>query len=244
MKTTAKYISDLRKRAGLTQAEFADTVVGVKPKTFSRWETGYAKPRPDSLEKIKAFERTYFKDKPAKTTKSVVEKALDAVPKAKPVPSGKAPRLSAVAKRIRAVRKQAGLSQVEFGIELGVFQETVSAWERGVTPIPGYEKARVIHHLDRIAGSVREHTRLNPVRIAGAVLQRKPCGVSAAPSSGTANPVEISKEDVDKLVYSLADARDVAPSHVRAALRRALNEPTPLPTRLSGLLKVAIDDGE
>lgn len=297
MKRTAKYISDLRKRSGLTQVEFA-SAVGASQKSVGKWERNISKPRPATLTRIKEFE------KGPDRTKSAVDRSLGALPKKKPVPTQerKAAKPSELAKRIRTVRKQAGLSQAEFGVEVGVTQETISAWERGATPVP--DKPRVARHLDRIASSTRARDELNipakkqkrrtasdfvdaelragnlehgatvqklidahvasrtvevqhssgqKLRFSAAELNEHLKNTAAVTAPRQLNDasvgivVEISKEAVNQLVWSLADAHDVAPRHIRAALRRALNEPpAPLPEKPSTLFErlfnTAVDD--
>lgn len=39
---------------------------------------------------------------------------------------------------IKAIRKQRGLSQEELAIRLHVVRQTVSKWEKGVSPTKGY----------------------------------------------------------------------------------------------------------
>lgn len=61
-----------------------------------------------------------------------------------------------LARRIRAARAYAALGQEDVADSLGVSRATVSAWERGVNPIPPIARPGVIEGLLRITGLDRE----------------------------------------------------------------------------------------
>lgn len=53
---TGKQIKELRKRMGLTQMEFAKSMM-VSFATVNRWERSHNQPLPDRMEKLKEWRR-------------------------------------------------------------------------------------------------------------------------------------------------------------------------------------------
>jgi transcriptional regulator with XRE-family HTH domain len=61
-----------------------------------------------------------------------------------------------MAASIRAARAYAGIGQKEVADYLGISKETVSAWERGKTPVPHIARPGVIEGLVELSGIPRE----------------------------------------------------------------------------------------
>jgi DNA-binding XRE family transcriptional regulator len=61
-----------------------------------------------------------------------------------------------MAASIRAARAYAGVGQKEVADHLGVSRETISAWERGKTPVPRIARRGVIEGLVELSGISRE----------------------------------------------------------------------------------------
>ena len=61
-----------------------------------------------------------------------------------------------MAASMRAARAYAGVGQQEVAEFLGVSRETVSAWERGKTPVPVIARPGVIEGLVELSGIPRE----------------------------------------------------------------------------------------
>ena len=111
-------LKKLRKRLSLTQADLA-ALVGVSTAAVTSWETGKTTPARKAREAIAELRRT--RRGPA-----------DRRAAQRPGPGATGQRTTRLTPSdIRAIRKQAGLSQKEMADRLGVSPNAVSNWETG-----------------------------------------------------------------------------------------------------------------
>ncbi|MBQ6882927.1 MAG: helix-turn-helix domain-containing protein, partial [Clostridia bacterium] len=106
----------LRKKADLTQSDFADKT-GVHFQTVSKWERGASAPDISALSVI------------AKTLNVTLEGLLGVEESDSPI-TGDFDATS-MAKALADYRKNKGLSQSELSEQLDVTPDAVSKWERG-----------------------------------------------------------------------------------------------------------------
>lgn len=55
--------------------------------------------------------------------------------------------------RIRQIREHLGLTQRAFGNKIGVTDDSVSRWERGIRKPTNYEHVRILNRLDKQTGA-------------------------------------------------------------------------------------------
>ena len=128
----------LRKKAGLTQSDFADKT-GVHFQTVSKWERGASAPDISALSVI------------AKTLNVTLEGLLGVEESDSPI-TGDFDATS-MAKALADYRKNKGLSQSELSEQLDVTPDAVSKWERGVT-LPDVDLLIKMSNLFAVAPSV------------------------------------------------------------------------------------------
>lgn len=108
----------LRKEAGLTQKDMARNF-GTSQPSYQQWESGKRTPNSDNLEKLANFfnvSTDYLIGlSDTKTTAQAIE----------------IPNTSTFAQRLKALRKEAGLTQKEIAEQLGIKQPTYAQWENG-----------------------------------------------------------------------------------------------------------------
>lgn len=127
------------------------------------------------------------------------------------------PARSPLARALREARQSAGLTQEEFGQQLGLNGRAIYRWERdenAPTDLNLRRALQVIASLDEGAGS-----KLTVVIANQAALS--PADVPAT-SPIPATPAPQMRAVIEHGVFSMADELDVAPRRVRGALSRWL----------------------
>ena len=117
-------LKELRKKAGLTQSEFAEKT-GTHYQTVSKWERGISIP---DLSMLDIF---------AKTLRVSIETLLGVESNDSILGDGF--DCKKIGETIANLRKRNGNSQAELGKKMNVSSDTVSKWERGVI-CPDMEK--------------------------------------------------------------------------------------------------------
>ena len=123
---TPEQIRAFRKSAGLTQKAFGK-LLDTSNTTICFWEKGWSQIPPAAREKLDRLKARFSADKKSS------DKGPAAVPGTKARVSGRKSVWSA--RKVKMLRKQSGLSKLEFGKLAGVSDQTVANWESGKSRI-------------------------------------------------------------------------------------------------------------
>jgi DNA-binding transcriptional regulator YiaG len=124
-------IKSIRKKLGLSQAEFAKKV-GVSNGSIAAWETDRSRPGPKNRAAIAAI---------CEESAPAPEAPLAAKPEPKAKPKAAKPGLTPA--QIKAIREGAGLSQAAMAKQLGVAVNSISNWENGRSKPRGASVAKL-----------------------------------------------------------------------------------------------------
>jgi len=160
-------ITELRQQLGMSQAVLAREL-GVAPNTVWKWENGRSSPNDSSVKALAGLQskaREEVSGAPEEGEPEVEEKAeIEEEPERE---------LPLTGKVIRALRKEAGLSQKGLGDELDVSPKTISSWETGKTSPDETNLANLRRFRDEMKDDLSPGYRIKAVRYGVGLSQKE-----------------------------------------------------------------------